>query len=196
MDYILTTNQLRVLAIDPSTKGIGFAVLEGPERLIDWGVRQAAADQDDAKNAECAKIVAELIDRSRPRILTLEDAAADDSRRCERVEKLLAAIRQLAREKRVKVLDFTPERVRKAFAPTKDVIAAAIAGRFPELGPRLPRPRTLTMSEQYEMPVFDAMAFALTYFYFKHGKQLSEERKLIKSAFHYSADSQYDAEQC
>src|SRR5712692_4941825 len=170
MDYILT-NQLRVLAIDPSTKGLGFAVLEGPERLIDWGIKQAAGETDDAKNTECAKIVAELIDRYRPRILALEDAAADDSRRCERVEKLLAAIRQLAREKRVKVLDFTPERVRKAFTPTKDVIAAAIAGRFPELGPRLPRPRTLTMSEQYEMPVFDAMAFALAYFHLRDRKR-------------------------
>src|SRR5712692_6710661 len=180
MDYILT-NQLRVLAIDPSTKGVGFAVLEGPERLIDWGIKQAEGETDDAKNAECAKIVAELIDRYRPRILALEDAAADDSRRCERVQNLLSAIRQLAREKRVKVLDFTPERVRKAFAPTKDVIAAAIAGRFPELGPRLPRTRTLTMSEQYEMPVFDAMAFALTFLYFRNRKRLREERKALRT---------------
>jgi len=28
------------------------------------------------------------------------------------------------------------------------------------------------MSEQYETPVFDAMAFTLTYFYFKNGKQM------------------------
>src|SRR5436309_12815419 len=74
MAYILT-NQLRVLAIDPSTKGIGFAVLEGPERLIDWGIKQAEGETDDAKDAECAKIVAELIDRYRPRILALEDAS-------------------------------------------------------------------------------------------------------------------------
>ena len=82
----------------------------------------------------------------------------------------------------MKVLDFTPERVRKAFAPTKDVIAAAIAGRFPELQPRLPKPRTLTMSEQYEMPVFDAMAFAQAYFYFHNRKRLSLERKPFYAA--------------
>ena len=29
----------RVLAIDPTTKGFGFAIMEGPERLIDWGVK-------------------------------------------------------------------------------------------------------------------------------------------------------------
>jgi len=31
---------IRVLAIDPSTRGFGFAVLEGPSRLIDWGVKE------------------------------------------------------------------------------------------------------------------------------------------------------------
>jgi hypothetical protein len=50
----------------------------------------------------------------------------------------LDQIRRFAREKRVGVLEVTPARVRHAFAPTKDMIAAAIAGRFPDLGPRLP----------------------------------------------------------
>ena len=181
MDYLLT-NQVRVLAIDPSSRGLGFAVLEGPERLIDWGVRQAAAESDEAKNAECVKTVAELIDRYQPHALAIEDAATDDSRRCERVQRLLEEIRALARDKRIKVMSLTPERVRSAFAPTKDVIAAAIAGRFPELAPRLPRPRTLTMSEQYEMPVFDAMAFAQAFFCFRNRKRLREERKLLRAA--------------
>src|SRR5258708_25976996 len=96
MDYILT-NQARVLAIDPSTKGVGFAVLEGPERLIDWGIKQAEGETDDAKNAERAKIVAALIDRYRPRILALVHAAAYDSRRRQRVHTLLSAIRPMAR---------------------------------------------------------------------------------------------------
>ncbi len=29
----------RVLAIDPNSRGFGFAVLEGGARLIDWGIR-------------------------------------------------------------------------------------------------------------------------------------------------------------
>jgi hypothetical protein len=57
----------------------------------------------------------------------------------------LDQIHRLVREKRVRVLEVTPARVRHAFAPTKDMIAAAIAGRFPELGPRLPRPRTFNL---------------------------------------------------
>lgn len=36
----------RVLAIDPNSRGFGFAVLEGPDRLIDWGVVHVRADFD------------------------------------------------------------------------------------------------------------------------------------------------------
>jgi hypothetical protein len=66
MDYILT-DELRVLAIDPSTRGLGFAILEGPNQMIDWGVKQAEGD----KNGECVRIVKELIDQYRPHVLVL-----------------------------------------------------------------------------------------------------------------------------
>lgn len=39
------TKDIRVLAIDPSTRGFGFAVLEGPNRLIDWGVKETKVDK-------------------------------------------------------------------------------------------------------------------------------------------------------
>src|SRR2546427_7977218 len=46
---------------------------------------------------------------------------------------------------------------------------------------------TLTMSEQYEMPVFDSMAFAQAFFYFRNRKRLREERKALRSALPESA---------
>ena len=177
MEYLFP-DEIRVLAIDPTTRGIGFAVLEGPERLVDWGVKQAGED----KNAECVEIVRELIDRYRRHALVIEDAQDESSLRRERVGELLEDIRRMARERRVKVLDVTPNRIRQAFAPKKDVIAAAIAGRFPELQPRLPKMRTLRMSEQYKMPVFDAMSFALTFFYQTKRKKLSQERQAVREA--------------
>jgi hypothetical protein len=79
-------------------------------------------------------------------------------------------------------VDETPDRVRRAFVPKKDTIAAAIAGRFPELAPRLPKPRTLTMPEHSAMPIFDATAFATAFFYFRNRKRLEQERKAIRSA--------------
>jgi hypothetical protein len=36
---ISPANEKRVLAIDPTHRGFGYVILEGPERLIDWGTR-------------------------------------------------------------------------------------------------------------------------------------------------------------
>jgi Holliday junction resolvasome RuvABC endonuclease subunit len=179
MDYILPT-ELRVLAIDPSTRGLGFAILEGPHRLLDWGVKEATENKD----AKCVEIVLELIDHYRPHILVLENTAAEGSLRRARVRGLLEAIRTAARQKGVKVLEETSGRVRRAFVPKKDTIAAAIAGRFPELASRLPRPRKCGDNEHSAMPVFDAMAFAMTFFHFRERKQRLEEWKTIRSALH------------
>ena len=79
-------------------------------------------------------------------------------------------------------MEETPDRVRSAFMPKKDTIAATVTGRFPELASRLPKPRTLTMPEHSAMPVFDAAAFAMTFFYFRNRKRLGEERKAIRAA--------------
>src|SRR5438309_7837224 len=37
------SKEKRILAIDAAGRGFGFAVLEGPARLLDWGVRGAKA---------------------------------------------------------------------------------------------------------------------------------------------------------
>jgi hypothetical protein len=52
-------------------------------------------------------------------------------------------------------------------AQTKQEIAVAIAKRFPELAPRLPRFRKPWMSEDYRMSIFDAVGFGLTFFEWK-----------------------------
>jgi hypothetical protein len=115
-------------------------------------------------------------------VLVLENAAAKDSRRRARVQQLLDAIRQAVRSKGVKVLEMTPDRVKRAFVPKKDTVAAAVAGRFPELASRLPRPRKCGDNEHSAMPGFDAMAFAMTFFHFRERKQRLEEWKTIRSA--------------
>jgi RNase H-fold protein (predicted Holliday junction resolvase) len=63
------TKDIRVLAIDPSTRGFGFAVLEGPNRLIDWGVKETKID----KNRMTLKLVADLIERCQPSVIVVED---------------------------------------------------------------------------------------------------------------------------
>jgi len=47
---------------------------------------------------------------------------------------------------------------------TAEAIAMAIAKRFPELAPRLPRFRKPWMSEDYRMSIFDAVGLGLAFF--------------------------------
>jgi len=165
------TKEKRVLAIDPTTKGFGFAVMEEPERLIDWGVKGVMK----SKKERSLELIADLIDQYQPDVIVVEDFAGRGSRRCKRVQELIARIIKLGSEKKVRIRDFSPLSVKKAFfgsgASTKHQIATAIAQRLPELAPRVPPFRRCWMSEDYRMSIFDAVSFALTFFYFEIKKK-------------------------
>jgi Holliday junction resolvasome RuvABC endonuclease subunit len=166
------TKDIRALAIDPSTRGFGFAILEGPNRLIDWGVKETKTD----KNRRTLKLIAELMDQYQPSVVVVEDYAGKGSRRCQRIQELINDISKCAVQKKIKVRNFSRAKVKQAFsesdASTKYDIAVAIAKRFPELAPRLPRFRKPWMSEDYRMSIFDAVAFGLTFFHFDNKRQL------------------------
>jgi hypothetical protein len=46
MDKIIPKHP-RILAVAPSTRGFGFAVLEGQGTLVDWGVKLVTGDKND-----------------------------------------------------------------------------------------------------------------------------------------------------
>jgi Holliday junction resolvasome RuvABC endonuclease subunit len=160
---LIRTKSKRVLAIDPTTRGFGFVVLESPTMPVDWGVK-VIRQQNQAKTL--AKMSG-LIRHYRPTVLVLEDHRR--SRRCARVQKLLDGILRLAMVEGIKSRRFPISRVKKVFstfsAKTKHEIAHAVAQQLPELSPRLPRFRKPWMSEDYRMAIFDAAALALTYFH-------------------------------
>lgn len=143
----MRTNPLiRVLAVDPFSRGVGFAVLEGPESLIDWGLRTTGQ----ADNERSARVIEKLIDRFRPDVLALEDWGSDGARRCKRVQMLLDRIAS-TEGKRLLVRLITRHELR-AIGPlpqtnTKYGRACLLAERFPELHAFLPRFRKLWMPE-------------------------------------------------
>lgn len=152
----------RILAIAPSTRGFGFAVLEGQETLVDWGVKTVQWD----KNVQSLAKVEELLVLYQPGVLVLEDASAKNSRRSTRIRKLCQQIIKLAVARKVSVKVFSRDRVMKIFITdgqgTKHSLAEIIAKRFPEeLGSRLPPKRKPWMSEDSRMNIFDAVALAL-----------------------------------
>ena len=153
----------RILAIAPSSRGFGFAVLEGRATLIDWGVKSVTGD----KNAGTLKKVESLVSHYQPAVLVLQDAAAKGSWRSSRIRKLTNKLVAMAANGKVKVALFSREQVKQAFFDdgkgTKYTIARILAGRFPEeLGHRLPPKRKPWKSEDYRMGIFDSVALALT----------------------------------
>jgi len=155
----------RVLAIDPTVRGYAFAILEGPNALIEWGVSQVAPKE---KNRRCVKSIEEKIIRYEPEVVVLEDCAGAGSRRSARVRQLIEQLDLLAAKRSITRRRFSRSRIRTVFQfvgkPNKEAIAKAIAERFPELRPRLPRVRKIYMSEDERMNIFDAVSLALAYF--------------------------------
>jgi len=147
-----------MLAIDPTSRGFGFVVLETPDRLLDWGLRQ-----------RLLRSVADfqvLLDFYHPHILVVENCSAPGARRGERARQLIAEATTIAAaERRIAVRAVAAQDVRKAFgkqSPTnKSAMAATLVERFPELAPHLPRRRKIWMSEDERMAVFDALALVM-----------------------------------
>jgi len=161
----------RILGVAPSSRGFGFAVLEGQEKLVDWGVKSITGN----KNIGSLAKVEELIVHYQPGVIVLEDYSARDSRRAPRIQELGKKIVSMAKNHQVTVVLLSRQQVKRAFFPdgqgTKQALAEMQAARFPEeLGSRLPAKRRPWMSEDYRMDIFDAVAQALTFRFKKNGK--------------------------
>lgn len=149
------------LAVDPTTKGFAFAVLEDG-MLVDWGVRHSGSE----KNSGSMRKLRFLLRQFRPDVLVLEDIHHRSSRRWHRVRQLIGWFAREAHKHDVVVKRVTRREVQKHFSgysgqPTKHRIALALADTFPELRERLPRVRKMWMTEDERMSIFDALAMAI-----------------------------------
>ena len=158
----IRSKYLRVLAIAPSTRGFGFAILEGQDMLVDWGVKSVTRN----KNTNSVAKVEELVTHYQPDVMVLQDI--EDSQRSARIKALSKKITDMAATRKVRVVLFSHGQVRQAFFPdgqgTKHALAEILAKRFPEeLASRLPPKRRPWMSEDYRMDIFDAVALAVVF---------------------------------
>jgi hypothetical protein len=151
--------------MDPSSRGFGYALLEGQGELVDWGLKGPSRRRE-PRNRWCLRQLASLIALHRPDVLILEEVADKESHRGPRARSLIGEMAALADERGVKVRRVSRRRVVRAFAPedsTKYEIALAVATRFPELAWRLPPARKPWMSEDVRMRVFGAVALAFAH---------------------------------
>lgn len=155
-----------VLALYPSTRGIAFALFEGPLAPVDWSVSEMRGKD---KNWRCLRRVRDILRRYTPDVLVLQDMSETGTKRASRIRRLNAAIDALASERGIPVYCYSRAQVRACFshaAPaTKHDIAEAIARHIPAFERFVPPVRKPWMSEHVRMDLFDAVALALTYFH-------------------------------
>ena len=153
------------LAIDPTSRGFGFALFEGPQTSLDWGV----TDIRSQKNVVSFERIKKLISFYQPEVLILEDCSQTESRRCQRIHDLIDNIEKFTQSQKIPVVKYSPSRVQEVFSffdvRTKHQIAEKICEWLPELSPRIPPKRKPWMPEDPRMAIFDAVALILTYYY-------------------------------
>jgi len=161
----------RVLAVDPTSHGFGFAILEGPNRLVDWGVKKLRHN----KNARCRQEVLRLIADFEPDVVVVEHTKHKSCWRRLRVRRLIESLCTTAKKRHFRVSRIPRRSVQRHFGihrpATKRQVAVAIAERFPELEPYLPPTWDRLVkrlhaddSEDERFGIFDAVGFALTFY--------------------------------
>ena len=150
----------RLLAVDLSSRGFGFAVFDGSNKLADWGTRVRDTSTDLITKAK------RLINSYEPHILALLDPRTPRSRRPERTIEVSDTLVRLARAEGLQPMLIPWTAVQSICGGSskaeKEQIAAKIAERFPELAPLVPRKRKPWESEFERMNVLDAVALGRT----------------------------------
>jgi hypothetical protein len=147
---------LRLLSIDLTAKGFGFALLDARLGLLDWGFSAMPATDD---HVFMTRIVGR-IDRGIPTALVLENFALVKGR--ENALRRRDIVMRIAADRRLGMCHVSRKIVQRVVgANTKTEIARKLAGRFPELQSRMPRERKRWTTEDERMHIFDALSFAL-----------------------------------
>lgn len=150
-----------VLAIQPTTVGMGFALLSRPQQLVDWGYCDVRFNR---VKRICSK-TDRLIEQYQPSVLVLPDRS-NARVKGTRSERYHEALTQLALERDLPITYYAREQIAEAFqASSKDERARLIAKYLPELRPDLPPRRRCFDREHHQMQMFDSVGLALTYFY-------------------------------
>jgi len=158
----MAKNSLKILAIDPGTRHMGYAFLD-KGKLLYYGVKviQKKKFPHDALK-EGRKIVLRLINDLRPNVLVVEKAFISNNRNTSLLNVLFDEIKAIGRRKGLKVLCFAPSTVKKHIAKNgwakKKEVAKAICTKYPELKVYLTQDRG--WKEKYHQNMFDAVALA------------------------------------
>jgi len=150
------TRLTRVLALDLHPRRFGYVVVEGPDRLLDWGVRSYRRK---GKPIEVLlqRRLRPLLELWRPMVVVIRGARRIPSRQRLGRKRLLKGVAAEAKEYRVSVRIGSDQ----VESLTKYENARRVAEHFPVLKWNLPPKRRAWENEHYRMSIFTAAALAM-----------------------------------
>lgn len=152
----------RILAIDPGTRYMGVAVLDGPE-LLYYGVKTFRAKRPaDELIRATRRTLFRLITDHRSTVLAYEKTFYVQSKNSALLQVQEAEIKRAGQARGLKVVGYSPAHVRRILCEdgraTKEDVADVLVRRFPELSRY--RPPTEVAHQAYWLNMFDAVAVA------------------------------------
>ena len=163
----------RVLALDVHPRHFGFVVLEGPKRLLDWGVRNFRAGVNTVKVPAGKKLLA-LLNEFDPSIVVMREYGTSTLRNAAMVTTLQNQIK--TRKIPIKFISHRTAKITLVGSHSnKHAVAVVLTKQLPILASKLPPKRKPWESEDYRMSIFDAAALGVAYF-----SQASEQMRLAQ----------------
>ncbi|MBS1624073.1 MAG: hypothetical protein JST83_08650 [Bacteroidetes bacterium] len=150
-----------ILALYPNSIGIGYACLQIPGKLLDFGVTTSKP----ISNGKLLRRAEKFMDYYKPKLVLLKEVAATATSR--RNDKLIEALATLSGEMGLSIYRYTNQQISDTFevfgARTKYEMVDKIVQMLPDLKTRMPKVRKWYEKEDYNMVVFKAVALAITH---------------------------------
>jgi len=153
----------RILAIDPGTRLMGIAFLDGG-KLIYHTVKVIAKGRSPQQTLQRARdSVLRLINDLDPQVVAVERTFFNQNRNTALLNVLFDEIRSIARRKHLDFVAFAPSTIKKFTCGNgradKKEVAAVVVSKFPELKVYLTQDRA--WKERFHQNMFDAVALGI-----------------------------------
>lgn len=162
----MSNHDPRLLAIDLRPQQFGYAVFEGPKRLLDWGTAHyRPGGQQGAASARRSFV--RLVRQFPPSVIAVKTRDRRQQRNSPGTALILQAIQSEASTRAIPIRFVSIRDVREAFrifrAGNKYEAAAVLARIFPELTWNIQPVRKNYQGEHSIMTTFDAVALGFAY---------------------------------
>jgi crossover junction endodeoxyribonuclease RuvC len=153
----------KILAIDPGTRELGIALLQGG-RLLYHGVETVKKKKSPHETLkEGRKIILRLINDFKPQVMVVEKTFFANNRNSALLNVFFDEIKAVGKRKGLKVISYAPNTVKKRICgngrASKEDVAKVIVSKYPELKVYLTQDRKWKAAYHWNM--FDAVALGV-----------------------------------